>query len=573
MFVDQVFCAARSSFAANRRSGTTQTTPLALERLEPRDLFAADMVLDWNAVALDAIRTTSMNPPRASRALAIVHTAIYDAVNAIDRTHEVFSVKALALPGASREAATAAAAHRALSALFPTLTGTFDAELADSLAQIPDGPTEDAGVDLGIDVADRILALRDSDGSSSVVPYTPGSDPGDWQPTPPAGAAALLPNWPDVRPFAMTSGSQFSPDGIPALSSTQYAAAFNEVKELGSATSATRTAEQTNIALFWANVAGTATPPGHLNVLAGIVAEAEGNTLSENARLFAMLNVAMADAAIMAWDAKYATEFWRPVTGIRAADTDGNPDTAADSTWTPLIVTPPFPSYVSGHASFSGAAAAVLKAFFGRDNIAFVLASEDATVPNRSFTSFSQAAQESADSRMYGGIHWRFDNEDGLIAGRRLGRFVAGNFFEPADLGVIARLVDGTLVIVGSQERDHIDVDISQGKLVVRDFGRKIGSFALANVEEISIDVKGGNDFVLLGNEIRTSATIHGGAGNDLLFGGRANDTIAGDGGNDLLFGLLGDDQLDGGAGSDLLFGGTGLDTLVGGPGKNKRFQ
>jgi hypothetical protein len=365
--------------------------------------LAADLVLEWNEVLLDAIRATNMNPPRASRAMAIAHTAIYDAVNAIERTHEVYAVNVLASPLASTEAAVAAAAHAALTRLFPSQTEAFDDNLANSLAAIPDGLAEDLGVELGEEVAAQMLALRAGDGSDVVVPYTPASDPGDWRPTPPANAPALLPNWPDVTPFAMTSGSQFSPNNIPALTSAKYTAAFNEVKSLGSINSATRTADQTNIALFWANGGGTATPGGHLNVLAAIVSEQQRDlSLAENARLFAMLNVALADAAIMSWDAKYDTNFWRPITGIRAADTDGNPNTTADAAWTPLIVTPPFPSYTSGHSSFSGAAAAVLKSFFGRDNIAFTLPSENPAVPSRSFTSFSQAAQESADSRLYG---------------------------------------------------------------------------------------------------------------------------------------------------------------------------
>jgi len=286
-------------------------------------------------------------------------------------------------------------------------------------------------VTLGQQVATSILAIRATDGSNLTVPYTPGTAPGDWRPTPPALAPALLPQWPYVTPWAMTSGSQFRPHGVPDLTSAEYTAAFNEVKDLGSATSVTRTVDQTQIALFWANGAGTSTPPGHLNVAASLVAQAEGNTLAENARLFALLNVALADAAIASWDAKYAENFWRPITAIRDAATDGNPDTAADPTWTSLIATPPFPAYTSGHSSFSGAAAAVLAAYFGRDDISFTLPSENVSVAARSYTSFSQAAQESADSRLYGGIHWRFDNQDGLTSGASLGNFVAGNFLEP----------------------------------------------------------------------------------------------------------------------------------------------
>jgi hypothetical protein len=546
---------------------------LAIESLEPRSLLAADMVLQWNEIMLEAIRADSTNPPRASRAMAIVHAAIYDSVNAIDRTHEVYAVNVFASPLTSREAAVAAAAHATLTSLIPSQQAAFDAALTAALATIPDGTAENLGVALGQQVAAQMLALRANDGSTAVVSYTPGSDPGDWQPTPPGFASALFPQWPGVTPFAMTSGNQFSPDNIPALTSAAYAAAFNEVKDLGAVNSATRTQDQTDIALFWANGGGTATPPGHLNMLAQIVAEAQGNTLSENARLFAMLNVAMADAAIMAWDCKYVTDFWRPVTGIRAADTDGNPDTVQDPAWSPLIATPPFPSYVSGHSSFSGAAAAVLADFFGTDNIAFTLPSENQAVGARQFDSFSEAAQESADSRLYGGIHWRFDNEDGLTAGTALGQFVADNFFEPVPATAQASLVGTTLVVTGTEGRDSLAIVRVRNQLVVFLGSRKLGTFAISQVTSIAVDARGGNDVVRIGADIGIAATIMGGAGDDILIGGRGNDQIFGGEGHDYLFGMLGNDQLDGGNGNDWLFGGPGFDTFIGGTGKNRLFQ
>ncbi|MGI8979198.1 MAG: phosphatase PAP2 family protein [Pirellulaceae bacterium] len=547
--------------------------PLLLEQLEPRDLFASDMVTQWNDNALAAIRVDRTAPPIASRALAIVHTAVYDAVNAIDRTHKPYAVDVPALPGTSAEAAVAAAAHRALVALFPAQAATFDTQFTASLATIADGSAETNGVALGNLVADRMLALRANDGASAVVNYTPGSGPGVWIPTPPAFAAAFLPQWPNVTPFAMRTGSQFTPHDLPTLTSAEYTADFNEVKELGSATSATRTADQTAIATFWANGGGTATPPGHLNLMAQAAADSQGNTLSQNARLFAALNVAMADAAIMAWDAKYSTNCWRPITAIRAADTDGNANTTPDAAWTPLLVSPPFSTYVSGHSSFSGAAAAVLKSFFGRDNIAFTLESEDATVADRSFTSFSQAAQESADSRLYGGIHFQFDNEDGLVAGTRLGAFVAQNFFLAQEHAPSAGLIGSVLVVTGTNRLDSITLFRSGSNLIVQDLGRRLGSFSLSSLTELSIDARGGNDFVHVGNALRIRSTIHGGSGNDVLFGSGANDSLFGGAGNDVLFGLKGDDLLDGGDGNDWLYGGLGTDTLVGGKGKNRLFQ
>jgi hypothetical protein len=559
---------------ASLRTGLRTLRPrrLSLETLEPRSLMVADMVLEWNDIALAAFRTASTPPPIASRALAIVHTAIYDSVNAIERTHEPYAVDVLAAPSTSAEAAVAAAARAALVSLLPAQQATFDAALTASLATIPDGAAENLGVALGANVAAQMLALRANDGATAVVNYTPGSDPGDWQTTPPANAAALFPQWPDVTPFTMSSGSQFSPSNIPALTSAAYTAAFNEVKSLGDINSITRTADQTAIARFWANGSGTATPPGHLNVLAKVVAQQQGNSLAQNARLFAMLNVAMADAAIMAWNAKFATDYWRPVTAIRVAD-DTNPNTAQDANWTPLITTPPFPSYVSGHSSFSGAAAAVLEHFFGTDNIAFTLPSENQQVAARSFDSFSEAAQESADSRLYGGIHWRFDNEDGLTAGTALGEFVADNFFEPAAQGAEAGLVGTTLVVFGTEGRDSLSVVKRNGNLVVYRGSQKLGTFATSAVTAIDISALGGNDVVHIGPTIAKDATIRGGEGNDRLLGGRGHDTLLGEGGHDYLFGLLGNDTLDGGPGNDWLFGGPGGDTLIGGPGKNKLYQ
>ncbi len=545
---------------------------LSFETLAARELFAADMVLDWNEHALAAIRTASTPPPVAARALAILHTAIYDAVNSLERTYKPYAVQLLAPPSASREAAVAAAAQQVLTTLFPAQAATFAAQLTTSLAAVPDGAAETAGVTLGTQVATQILARRSTDGSTTVTPYVPGAAPGDWIPTPPANAPALLPGWGNVTPFALTAGNQFTPGAPPALTSAEYTAAFNEVKAIGSLTSATRTADQTAIARFWANGGGTATPPGHLNMLAGIVADAQNTSLAQNARLFAMLNVALADAAIQCWNVKFDTNFWRPVTGIRAADTDGNAATTADATWTPLLTTPPFPSYTSGHSTFSGAATAVLKSFFGRDNIAFTLPSENPMAGARSFTSFTQAAQESADSRLYGGIHWRFDNEDGLTAGTSIGQYVAQRFFRTQALQATAGIVNGTLAIYGTDQADIITLQRIGSSLYVWLGGRQMGQYAANAVQNVSLDARGGNDWVSL-LLIATPSTILGGDGNDFLFGGSGADTILGGAGQDYLYGLSGNDHLDGNAGDDWLFGGLGTDTFGPNLGRDRRYQ
>jgi len=414
----------RASLRHNGRNQLLLGWTVATLLLAASTSVQADEVLYWNEVLLTSVANSSMSPPVASRAMAMMHTAIYDAVNSIDRSHEAYAGQWKTAAGTSPEAAVAQAAHDVLVNLFPSKASSFDGTLTTRLGLIADGAGKSAGTDLGSKSAANIIALRANDNSGLSVPYTPGSNPGDWVPTPPGFASALLPNWPQVTPWSMTSGDQFRNSGPPALDSPAYAAALNEVKSLGSAGSVVRTADQTNIARFWADGAGTATPPGHWNRIAQDVAEQLGNSLAENARMFALLNIALADAAIVSWDNKFAYDFWRPVTAIQSADLDNNPATSADPTWTPLLVTPPFPTYTSGHSTFSGAASAVLASFFGTDQIAFTTSSQGFAVPDRSYSSFSQAADEAGISRIYGGIHYSFDNLDGLASGRSLGDFV-----------------------------------------------------------------------------------------------------------------------------------------------------
>src|SRR5438094_562191 len=382
----------------------------------------ADVVTDWNNAALDAIRSNNTAPPIASRALAILHASIYDAVNGIARTHEPYLVPSAVPASASRPAAASAAAHQALVNLFPANASSFDAFHAATLAAIPDGPQKTAGIVWGEFVADQILSARANDGSDALVPPPDGSGPGVWVPTPPAFSPYLLPQWGFVVPFGMSSSSQFRPPGPPSLDSDQYAADYNEVKELGAALGSTRTAEQTQIALFWADGAGTATPPGHWNSIAQIIAAGQGNTLEENARLFALLNIAMADAAICAWDAKYAFHFWRPVTAIAFAE--------PNLMWASFIVTPPFPDYVSGHSTFSGAAATVLPLFYGTEDLPFTTGSDFLPGVTRSFSTCLDAAEEAAVSRLYGGIHFRSANEDGLQAGISIGEWTDSHYLQ-----------------------------------------------------------------------------------------------------------------------------------------------
>lgn len=391
----------------------------------------ADAVLTWNGIALEATRQDAATPPMASRALAMVSLAMFDAINSIEQT-PAYAVSLAAPAGASPIAAVASAAHRVLSYLYPAQQTMFDATLSQTLGQVPDGQGETDGLALGRSIADTVIALRSGDGWNDFVNYVPSSEPGAWQPTTPMYDVALLPQWATLAPFTMTAPDEFRPAGPPALDSEAYAAALADVQSLGRATGSSRTAEQLQIARFWADGPGTVTPPGHWNQIAMQIAQTQGNSLSANARLFAQLNLGLADAAIVAWDAKFAYEFWRPVTAIQNADADGNPQTEPDDAWTPLLITPPFPEYVSGHSTFSGAAAAILSAVFG-DQVSFTIGSPGLPNVTRSFISFDAAAEEAGRSRIYGGIHYQFSNADGLAAGRALAGHVLDTFAVSTD--------------------------------------------------------------------------------------------------------------------------------------------
>jgi uncharacterized protein (TIGR03118 family) len=419
------------SRAPRNRNRWQQSRRLSIESLEERCLLAADVVLQFNQAVLAAIRTDKPTIGFASRDLAVVHSAIFDAVNAIDHIASVFHVPATAPADASPVAAAAAAGLFTGAALFPTDLALFQAMFQASLANVPDGPAKTDGIAVGRFVAERTLIGRVTDGSDAVVPLIPGTAPGDWRPAPPAFAPAQTPQWPFVTPFALDSGSQFRPPPPPALTSAEYTAAFNETKDFGRVNSTVRTAQETEVARFWEGKAGTPQVPGYWNEIAKSAATSQGNTLDQNAQLFAELNVAVADAVIGHFDAKYTFNRWRPVTAIQLADQTGNPSTVADPTWLPLLNTPPNPSYVSGHAVVSGAASTVLAHFFGTDNISFTLTSEDLAGVTHSFTSFSAAATEAENSVVWSGIHFRFDVTAGQTLGQAVAQFVDQNFFKP----------------------------------------------------------------------------------------------------------------------------------------------
>ncbi|HUF61072.1 MAG TPA: phosphatase PAP2 family protein [Verrucomicrobiales bacterium] len=395
-----------------------------------------DLVTDWNNALLDAIRTERTNPPWASRGMAMTHLAIYDAANGIQRTHRPYHVQEMAPEGSSIEAAISAAANRVLSSLFPnpdTQAAHFTPLYDSSLAAIPDGPPKTGGIAWGEMTADAMLALRANDGSNDIVEYTPSADPGRWRPTPPGFASALLPNWGLVVPFAVTDAALVRPQTPPQLDTAAYSYEFNTVKNYGGVVSALRTEDQSEVADFWADNPGTATPPGHWNVIAQDVGAVQGASLAENARLFALLGMAVADAAIAAWDCKFVYDYWRPVTAIREADTDGNPETEADPEWSSYIPTPPFPEYTSGHSTFSRSAATVLAGFFGSDDITFTTQSDGLSGVIRTYHSFGAAADDAGISRIFGGIHWPSGNLHAQASGYAIGHHVLAYFLQPLD--------------------------------------------------------------------------------------------------------------------------------------------
>lgn len=397
----------------------------------------SDVIITWNAVALNlAAETERLFPPAVARNLAIMHAAVYDAVNAIDQSYIPYLVEVdpSEAEGASIEAAAAAAAHRVLLNLYPQQAVEINQQLSKSLAAIPDGLAEDKGVVLGQFVADQILAARSEDGSSnSQSGYVPGDQPGQWRPTFPNYFPAGFPNWGKVTPFVIPSVLDYRTDGPPDLTSELYAQDLNEVKSLGSLNSLTRTPEQTEIAKFWSfDRTNSFTIQGYWNKIGEEIALKQGNTLVENARFFALLNLAQADAGITVLDSKYFYNFWRPITAIREADTDGNPDTVADPDWISLINFSGTPEYIGGHSFVAGTAVAVLEDFFGED-YSFSTTSPELPGVVRSYDSFYQAGLEASLSRIYGGLHYRFTHEVSLELGEKLGGYVVQNALLPTD--------------------------------------------------------------------------------------------------------------------------------------------
>lgn len=414
----------------------------------------ADVIDVWNNALLDAIRGSGgtysplapVAPGPSSRCAAMMNVGMYDVLNSVERNYEPYIGFLEMSPETNVELAMAIVAHSCIEEVYPAPTTiNLDALLMAQINAVPDGPGKSGAIALGLACASQMRDLRASDGSEIDPPYIPGSEPGDWVPTPPAYLVAWGPGWSDVTPWCMNDGQQFrlsGPAGYTSMSSllasSEYLAQYEDAKAFGALDSTVRTPYETQTALFWSNDRdGTFKPPGHLIYATQVVANDQGLSLLEKARLYALVSLGMADAAIAAWDAKYATDIdlWRPITGIQLGETDGNPATVGDPDWVPLaddplvpIYTPPFPAWVSGHATFGAVHAAIMRNFFHTDEITFTITSDDTPGVFRTYSNFTDAAKENGRSRIFLGVHWQWDADDGYIIGTNVGDFVSANF-------------------------------------------------------------------------------------------------------------------------------------------------
>lgn len=395
--------------------------------------LVAHPVLEWNGLLLDAIRVDTSPPTLATRNLAIFHLSIHDAVNSVTGLYQPYRWQMVPAGETDPAAAAVGAAYTAALLLYPQQRALFDGAYANFLAETPATMARSNGLALGRQVALWTVDGRSADGANTQVPYIPSDAPGQWRRTPPYFRPPTDPHWRYVDPFCLTELEPFVPPPPPALESPEYAADLSLVQELGGSTSATRTPEQTLIAAFWSDFSYTATPAGHWQEIAAAIVDSREVRLPEAARLFALLSLAQADAAIVAWEAKYRYNFWRPVTAIQRASEDNNPATEPDPAWASRLPSPPFPEYVSGHSTFSGASATVLAGHFGTDHLPFTVGADAVPGVFRRFDSVWACAEEVGMSRIYGGIHFPSANREGKECGRRIALRVLRDFLLPND--------------------------------------------------------------------------------------------------------------------------------------------
>lgn len=374
----------------------------------------ADVVSDWNALAANLPIAA---PPVMARVMATMHGAMFDAVNSIERRYETYRFSVMTSSGASKDAAAAAAAHAVLVALVPAQKGAFDAALGATLARIPDGSSKTEGVGVGSAIAERMLAWRAADGFDAKRGDNPGTAPGVWRRTPPGMAPGAFPQFGGVTPFVLKTADQFPSPTRVALGSAEYARDLDEVRILGGRHSKQRSGEQTAVAVYWA--------PNEVpmwNAAARAASQARKLPMEENARLYALMHSAGADAIIVGFKIKYAANDWRPVTAIRHGGNEA---------WESLLITPAHPEYPSGHCIYSGAAAQVLRDFFGSDALKLDYVSPAGLGMVRSFSSFTQMAKEVEDARVWAGIHLRSTSEQSTELGRRIGAYAVASHMRP----------------------------------------------------------------------------------------------------------------------------------------------
>lgn len=388
----------------------------------------ADVVTDWNGIADTVIVANAKRAPGAAVVdMAYVHAAVYDAVNAIDNRYTPYAVSLPNAPdNASQDAAAATAAYQVLKTLFPSQVSFLDLRYTQYLNNIPAGDAKTRGIEVGREVASRFMTLRDGDGRDASVPFWQNSNPGAWQPTPPDYSRLPMTPWMAyMRPFMMESPSQFRAEGPPSMTSEQWARDYNETKNYGALNSSVRTSAQTEIGRFYAEHTGAQNNRILRNFAAG-----QNLSVADDARLFAMLYLSMADALIAGWDSKYYFAYWRPVTAIRAGGTDGNALTEADPNWTPLVATPGHPEYPAAHGCLTAALAETLRAFYGTKKVRITLSS---TVTNttRTFQNTDDLIKEIIDARIFGGMHYRTSGVHGTIIGKKVTKWMTRHYFKP----------------------------------------------------------------------------------------------------------------------------------------------
>jgi hypothetical protein len=389
-------------------------------------LLAGNAVLEWNLQALDATRLARNPPPHSALYLATFHIAIFDAVNGITRTNQGWLINDPAPAGADMDAAIAGAAFTVLNNLWTwTNPRTLQIAYDKALAAMPDGQAKTDGLAWGKKVAEAVLAKRADSGYNKPIPGKYSStEPGKWRETPAAFRPPTLPFWGKVTPFVLTTQSQFRAPPPYTIGSKEYADEIAYVNKVGARDGADRTEYETLTTPFWSDDLGTATPPGHWNIIAETAAKSRNLSVPETARLFALLNMAEADAAISVWETKYFYSTWRPETAIREMDAKINPNAAPNPDFIPNLVSPSFPAYISGHSAFSAAAARTMALFFGTDDIAFSVGSDGLPGVVHSFAKLSDAQREAGMSRVFGGIHTMSDNLEGQKAGTSVADWV-----------------------------------------------------------------------------------------------------------------------------------------------------